>query len=151
VLVYRICREAYRALDGEGARVYGGRWNERGVAVVYTSSSLSLAALEGLVHLDPTEVPDDLVALTIQVPDDLSSTSITVTDLPADWAQVVEHPACVALGTQWAKAGGTAVLRVPSAPVPEDENILLNPAHAELSRVAVVGQRPYTYDPRLLS
>ena len=149
--VYRICRAPYRALDGEGARRYGGRWNEPGVAVVYTASSLSLAALEGLVHLDPGEVPDDLLAQTIDVPDDVITQTVRVADLPSGWAQMVEHPACRALGTEWARAGATAGLRVPSAPVPDERNVLLNPAHPEFARIIVLAERAFTYDPRLLS
>ena len=117
---------------------------------MYTSSSLSLAALEGLVHLDASEVPADLVALTIDVPDDLSTERVTVAHLARDWAKVAEHPACVALGTRWARAGTSVVLRVPAAAAPEEENILLNPAHPEFGRVAVIAERPFSYDPRLL-
>lgn len=117
---------------------------------MHTSSSLSLAALEGLVHLDPSEVPADLVALTIEVPDDLSTERIRVADLPRDWARVAEHPACVTSGTRWARGGTSVVLRVPAAPAPEEDNILLNPAHAEFGRVAVIGERRFSYDPRPL-
>jgi RES domain-containing protein len=68
VLVWRITRAAYQALDGEGARLHGGRWNPEGVPVVYTSTTLSLAALEYLVHVDPEDVPGDLVAMRIRIP-----------------------------------------------------------------------------------
>lgn len=150
MLAYRICRAPYRALDGEGARRYGGRWTEPGHAVVYAASSAALAALEALVHMDPVEVPDDLMLLTIQLPDDIALSAIDLVDLPADWAKVPEHPACVAAGTAWAAAGTTVGCRVPSAPVPEERNLLLNPAHSDMSRVRVVRERPFVFDPRLL-
>lgn len=149
--VYRISRAPYRALDGEGARRDGGRWNEPGLAVVYTSSTVALAALETLVHLDPVEAPDDLVLLAVDVPDGLALDGIEAADLPGDWAQVAEHPACVAAGTAWARAGATVGCWVPSAPSPEDRNLLLNPAHPDMAGVRVVGARPFTFDPRLLA
>jgi RES domain-containing protein len=76
---------ALRGLDGEGARQAGGRWNHRGVAVVYTSATLSLAALEYFVHLDPADVPGDLVAIPAEIPDTLTRREITADSLPANW------------------------------------------------------------------
>src|SRR4051812_27242466 len=70
MIVWRLTRSAHRALDGEGARLNGGRWNTEGRVVVYTSTTLSLAALEYLVHLEPLLAPDDLVAMEIDLPDD---------------------------------------------------------------------------------
>ena len=69
---HRICRKAHRALDGEGARLYGGRWNSPGEAVVYASATLALAALEYLIHLDSSEAPLDLMAIRIAIPDDVA-------------------------------------------------------------------------------
>ena len=87
--LWRITREPYQALDGEGAKRNGGRWNSEGVPVVYLSPALSLAALEYLVHIDIEDVPDDLVALEIEVPDHASRETVRPEDLPADWNQ---HP-----------------------------------------------------------
>lgn len=150
MLVYRICRRAYQALDGEGARLYGGRWNTPGTALVYTSSSLALAALEYLVHVDPDLVPADLTALTIDVPDDAPIDTLSAKLLPADWARIPEHPACQLLGDEWTRRGVALALRVPSAPVPEEMNVLLNPRHSGAARVRVVAAREFAFDPRLL-
>jgi RES domain-containing protein len=150
VQVFRICRAAYRALDGEGARRYGGRWTEPGLTAVYTSTTRALAALEVLVHLDPAEAPRDLVLLTIEVPDDATMATVAVDDLPSGWTQVAEHPACQSRGSTWARGRRQVGLRVPAAPVPEEENVLLNPAHPDFSRVAIVAERPFRFDPRLL-
>lgn len=151
MLVWRITREAYQALDGEGARLNGGRWNSEGVAVVYTSTTLALAALEYLVHVDPEDVPEDLIAMQIQIPDGLADERVRASDLPADWKEVPDHPACLRCGNAWAKNAPTAVLRVPSAIVPEEENILLNPKHTDAERVAVVHTRAFAFDPRLIT
>lgn len=140
MLVWRICREAHQALDGEGARLHGGRWNSERVSVVYTSSTLALAALEYLVHVDIEDVPDDLVAMAIEVPD----------DLPPDWNQVLDHPACARIGDQWAAKGTVLLLLVPSAVVPEESNVLINPDHPRAGDVRMVSIRPFAFDSRLV-
>ena len=151
MLVWRITRAAHQALDGEGARLNGGRWNSEGVAVVYASSTLSLAALEYLAHVDPEDVPGDLVAMGVEVPDDLPDERIRASDLPPDWNRVPDHPACVDRGDAWARAARTPLLRVPSAIVPEEESVLLNPRHPDAARVGVDLTRPFAFDPRLLA
>jgi RES domain-containing protein len=149
VHVWRLTRRAHQALDGEGARLYGGRWNSEGVAVVYASATLALAALEYLVHVDPQDVPDDLVALRVDVPDAAAAETVAVADLPADWNTLDDHPACVARGDAWAAVGTALALRVPSAIVPEEGNVLLNPAHPGMRLVRVAAARPFAFDPRL--
>lgn len=149
MLVWRITREAHQALDGEGARLNGGRWNSEGVAVVYTSTTLALAALEYLAHVDPEEVPGDLVAMRIEIPEGLSEERVLESDLPAGWNEVPDHPSCIKRGDAWAKTAATAVLRVPSAIVPEEENILVNPGHADAARILVAHTRAFAFDPRI--
>ena len=85
VRVWRLCKKAHAAFDGEGARRAGGRWNRRGTAVVYASQTLSLAALELLVHADPVLLPDDLVAVPAEVPEALAIESVDAGALPRDW------------------------------------------------------------------
>jgi RES domain-containing protein len=121
------------------------------VPVVYTSSTLSLAALEYLVHVQIEDVPDDLVSLEIDVPDDAGMEQIEIFDLPDDWNQVPDHPACTDLGDEWAASSLGLVLRVPSAIIPHESNVLLNPLHPEMSRVKVVAVREFAFDPRLLA
>lgn len=147
---WRIAREAYRALDGEGARQAGGRWNSVGVPVVYASSTLSLAALEYLVHIDIEDVPDDLVATRIDVPDEAPSLEVQLDELPRDWYRVEDHPACVAIGDRWANAADALLLKVPSAIIPEELNVLINPAHPDAEGLHVSSSRRFAFDPRLL-
>lgn len=148
--LHRICRAAYRALDGEGARLYGGRWNEPGRPVVYTSATLSLAALEYLVHVDAELAPTDLVALALELPDDVAMETVDAAALPAGWERGPEPAACRALGDAWLRAGRAVALRVPAAPVPEEWNVLLDPRHADFARVRVVAERAFAFDPRLV-
>jgi RES domain-containing protein len=147
---HRICRKAHRALDGEGARRYGGRWNSPGQPVVYASSTLALAALEFLVHLDSSEAPQDLLAIRIVVPDDLAITELPPRALPARWHRYPAPHACRAAGDAWLAARKTAVLQVPAAPVPEEWNVLLNPRHPEFHRVKLVAERRFYFDQRLI-
>lgn len=150
MLVWRIARKAHQEPGGKGAELYGGRWNSEAVPVVYTSSTLALAALEYLAHVDLEDVPDDLVAMSIEVPDDAERETVTVAGLPADWARVPDHAACAALGDDWVGRGAALVLRLPSAVVPEELNVLINPAHRRAADVAVASTRPFAFDPRLL-
>ena len=150
MLVYRICRRQFQALDGEGGRLYGGRWNTPGTPLVYAAGTLALAALEYLVHVDPGDVPPDLVALTIEVPDDAPVDRVLPTALPEDWARLPEHPACQTLGDAWARSSAALAIRVPSALVPEEENVLLNPRHPDAVRVRVLAKRDFAFDPRLI-
>lgn len=149
MIVWRLARRAYAALDGEGARLAGGRWNSRGRPVVYTSSSLSLAALELLVHTDVPLVPPDLVAFEIEIPERTVIESVEVTDLLDGW-RVPGNPQCRAIGDRWLTGAGAPVLRVPSAVVPEEPNLIINPRHAGASAIRVVRQRPFSFDARLL-
>lgn len=150
MIVWRLTRSAFRTLDGEGARLAGGRWNTEGRAVVYASSTLALAALEYLVHVDPEDVPDDLVALRVELPAGAREKRVDPTDLPPDWNRVPDHPACRALGDRWIEAGAALALRVPSAIVPEEENVLLDPRHPDAGRLKITRQRRFAFDPRLL-
>lgn len=148
--LWRIARAPHQALDGEGARRNGGRWNSEGVPVVYASYALSLAALEYLVHVDIEDAPADLVALEIEVPDGASQDEVRKEDLPEGWTRAEDQPACVAAGDAWAEAGESLLLVVPSAIIPQERNVLLNPRHAEAGGVRIVSSEPFCFDPRLV-
>lgn len=150
-LVWRITRRPYaeRAFDGEGARLYGGRWNRPGEAVVYTSESLSLAALEYFVQLDPDTAPGDLVAVAAELPPGLEIRALDPADLPAGWRSYPAVEALQELGTAWVRAGETAALSVPSAVIPRERNLLLNPAHPALAALRALPPEPFSFDPRM--
>ncbi len=147
---WRLAREPFQELDGEGARLYGGRWNSIGTPVVYTSSTLSLATLEMLVHVDPEDLPKDLVALRIAVSGKASSEQVRRDDLPDDWADVSDHPACREVGDAWVSRGTSLVLRVPSAIIWEEESLLVDPRHPDFEKLQVVSARPFRFDRRLV-
>jgi|RhiMetdeSRZDD1v2_1073273.scaffolds.fasta_scaffold2531680_1 RES domain-containing protein len=149
MVVWRLARLAHAKLDGEGARLAGGRWNTQGRAAVYTSSRLSLAALELLVHTDVPLVPSDLVAFEIEIPEAIAVETVEVGQLPKDW-RIPGHPTCRSIGDTWLAEERTAVLRVPSAVVPEEWNYIINPAHRAAKPIQIVGRRKFAFDSRLL-
>lgn len=148
---WRICRARYAAgaYSGRGAADYGGRWNGPGIPVVYTSSSLSLATLEYLVNIDAGELPSDLVVIPAQIPDDVAIARVEARDLPADWRSSPSPVRLKDIGEGWLRKSETAVLYVPSVVIPEESNILLNPAHPQFAKVLIGKPRRFVFDPRI--
>src|SRR5947208_5084950 len=120
-------RHAATAFSGEGAARTGGRWNSRGVPVVYTSCTKALAALESLVHLN-APVRFKYVGFRIKFEAALVETFLA-TALPADWQAEPPPPATKALGDAWVRESRSAVLALPSVIISDELNYLLNPAH----------------------
>ena len=149
--VWRLCKRRYAvsAFDGDGARRYGGRWNPPGLRVVYTSETISLAALEALVHVDPPEAPEDLVVICVDIPDDIGVTDLTARMLPRTWRSTPAPARLQQLGATWVRAASTAVLSVPSVVVPQERNYLLNPAHPDFARIQLGRPKAFSIDPRL--
>lgn len=147
--IWCLARAVSEPLDGEGARLYGGRWNREGTALVYTSDHLSLSVLEQLVHLSPEDAPDDLTAFEIEVPEDLLVESVDVADLPEDWDHVADHPACQQIGELWVQKDSSPVLEVPSAVLPIEKNYLINPHHPTAGSIEIAKARAFHFDERL--
>ena len=142
-------KHAARAFSGEGAAKNGGRWNSRGVRVVYTSSTKSLAALETLVHLNP-QVRFKYVAIRIKFPDALVEI-VPAKALPSDWRVEPPSPSSQRVGDAWVLAARSAVLAAPSVIVSGEPNFLLNPAHPDFKKIAIGKPERFTFDPRLLA
>ena len=147
---WRICKAKLSgtAFTGEGAFLYGGRWNSPGVRMVYLAQSPSLATLEMLVHLDASEL---LAAYRLceAVFDDRLVETLDPATLPKNWRRSPAPVALQRLGDEWTASMRSAVLRVPSAIVPGESNYLLNPAHPDSTDVTAGKMRPYEFDPRL--
>jgi RES domain-containing protein len=146
---WRIVKAKYAetAFSGEGAAKVGGRWNSRGQWVVYTSGSLSLAALEMLVHLNPP-VSFRWVAIPCEF-DESFVERIEPTALPKTWRQYPAPGSIRVVGDAWLKEARSAVLAVPSVIVPREWNYLLNPAHPDFGRLAIGEAEPFAFDERL--
>ena len=139
-------KHAATAFRGEGAWLYGGRWNSAGTSVVYTSGSQALAALESLVHLNPPVIFKYL-AIPIEFDDALVE---KVAALPADWTEEPPPPATKAIGDLWVKKARSAVLELPSVIILGEPNYLLNPAHPDFQKIIIGKPQPFSFDPRLL-
>ena len=150
VQLWRICRAKYAesAFSGEGSFRYPGRWNEQGVRMVYTSSSLALAALETFVHLDFVDEPDSLVSISAVLPPNAKLQTLTATSLPPDWNDLKPF-STRALGTAWLRSGRSLGLRVPSVMVRGEWNVLLNPAHRQFSSIIILQPQSWHFDSRM--
>ncbi len=147
--VWRITTTAHAAFEGKGARRYGSRWTPKGVAVVYTSATLSLAALERFVHTDPDLEPADLIAVPVDTDDSTPVQSLDMASLPVDWRTYPAPESLARLGADWVTEARTAILEVPSAVVPHERNYLLNPAHLDFQRLLIGPSEPFSFDPRM--
>ena len=138
ISAWRICRRVHADLSGEGARLYGGRWNRPGRPVVYLAEHPALAILEVRVHLDlPLELlPDDYVLMHVSLPDEPPAEAMGAIDTITD-------------GDAWLASRTSAVRRVPSLLAPHSSNFLLNPLHPRAAEAAIVEIEPYRFDPRL--
>lgn len=147
--LWRIASARFPALDGEGARLWGGRWDSSGVPVVHTASNASLAVLETLVWVDPEDVPADLALYEIVLPDTIEPERVRLDDLPNGWTEP-GSPACLERGDAWLAAATSAALIVPSAVLPEETNVLVNTRHPDARRVRIAATRAFSFDLRLL-
>lgn len=139
------------AMSGAGAASLGGRWNARGTAVVYSSTAISLAALETLAHLADAAAIRDSFLVKFAVPDEvwIKRKTVTMAALPLTWLAQPPGPTSVNFGNSWLVANTEAVMLVPSVIIPEEYNALINPAHPESAHIHATVVRQFMYDPRL--
>lgn len=151
MLVFRIARKEHiRDLTGTGARLYGGRWNHPGTALVYASETRSLATVEFLVHVHLPGAPSDLGIAAIEIPDDAAPEHVGVSSLPGNWRDYPAPLELAELGTSWARSNRGLLLRVPSAVVDNEYNILINPTHPDIAKVTLIEVQGYRFDKRLV-
>ncbi len=148
--LWRMCRQVHaaKAFSGEGARLYGGRWNSTSVKMVYTSTSLALAAIETFVHLEPNLQPDDLVSIECELPDEIETERLDVRSLPHHW-QIMGDESLRKFGDAWIRTGQTLSLYVPSAAIRGEWNILINPDHALFRKLKIGEPKPFQFDLRM--
>jgi len=149
VRVWRIASAAHAAFDGEGARRYGSRWTPKGLRAVFTSATLSLAALERFVNTDPDLEPDELVAIAVDIEPNLRRATVADADLQPDWRMYPPPPALALIGERWLRASTSVVLSVPSVVIPNERNFVLNPAHSNFRGLTIHPSEPFSFDPRM--
>lgn len=155
VSLWRIATDAreYEAddLSGKGAEKSGGRWNRPGLPVVYSASTIALACLETFVHLNAGGLPLNRTLVRIEVPDALwaARDRLRLQDLRVGWNALPESKVSLDIGDAWLKNGTSAILEVPSAIVPEESVLLINPANSRASEIRAFKIRPWIYDGRM--
>ena len=143
-------RHSANAFDGEGARRYGGRWNSVGSAIVYTSDFLATAALELMVNMiDYSEMIQHYVRIKVDIPSELMM-SIKLESLPETWQENPAPAVIQNIGDEWVANGPSAVLKAPSAVIPEHYSYLLNPNHKDFSAIGIHEPLPFSFDSRLM-
>lgn len=152
MIFFRLIKTQYasEAWTGNGAKQYGGRWNHKGHPTLYVATSVSLAALEVLVHVSNESILDEYTLFSIEIPDDEVS-YITEDFLPADWRQDPAPVSTMDLGTGWLQSGEGAALIIPSSMIPMENNAVLNPQHPAFKGfLPSVQKLPFAFDHRLI-
>jgi len=149
--VWRISKKKYAAtaFSGEGAKLVGGRWNSQGNSIVYTSATLSLAALETFIHMEIEDAGNMLVSISAEIPDNIEFETVQESELLPDWRTTPAPSVLASIGDNWFTSKLTAVLIVPSAIIPRENNYLLNPFHPDFSKIIIYPEESFVIDKRL--
>ena len=149
MLVYRICLAQYA--DYLKASGRAARWNANHTKVIYTSSSLSLACLENVVHRSYLGLNQNFRCLTIEIPDDLKLSEVKIAELKPDWMDFSSLPYTQEIGTEWIKSLKTPILKVPSSIIFQENNFLINPSHPSFDEISIKANEPFVFDNRIKS
>ncbi len=149
--LFRLCREKYALpFSGVGASLVGGRWNSRGVEVIYTAENRSLAMAEVIVHFTLATRPLDYVMLTIEVPENISKDRVEEKSLPENWNAFPHIKGTQQIGDRFILEQKNCLLYVPSAITQGDYNILINPRHKDFKKIKVKSIEPFPFNERLV-
>ena len=147
--VYRIGRTKFAAdLSGEGAKLFGGRWNHKLIPCIYTSESRALALLEYTVNINIEEIPRALSITTFEIPSS-GIELITEDKLPGNWKRAPAPSSTKELGTHLLKTSTNFIFKIPSSVIPEEYNYLLNPLHPDSKNFKMVEIKDFSYDVRI--
>jgi len=147
--VWRLFPGRFRdsAFTGVGGLYAARRWNHLGTPMVYTATSRALAALEFFVNLEPNEAPEDLLIAEASLPHECIE-ALDLKLLPRNW-KALNNLRCRDLGSAWAASLRSVALKVPSAVVDGDWNLLLNPKHPDFAKAEIGPVKPFRFDERL--
>ena len=147
--VWRIAQRKY-ALDRlcAGSALYGGRWNPVGLPALYCGASIAICALEKFVHVGSAPLPP-LVLVAVDLPDQGKIFSPTASKLPPGWDELPTSASAQSLGREWLELGDALAMRVPSAVLLEESNVILNPRHPDFEHVVLTVVRPFSFDQRM--
>ncbi len=147
MIVYRLATQKYaNDVSGEGASIYGGRWNPIGIKALYASQNISLCILEILVRTQKKINPPGYQLVTIELPE-AHMTTIRLAGLKQGWKQHVEYTQWI--GEEFLKENKLLIMQVPSAIVEKENNFLVNPLHKSFGRVKILSIEALDLDKRL--
>lgn len=150
MIVYRLSRAKYcQDLSGRGAELSGGRWNSKGIALVYTSSSRALCVTEIAVHMPLGIIPKDYFLITVFIPDDVPMSIYNEKNLPSDWDSLPHGNITQQIGDRFVNESKFLVMKVPSAVVQGDYNYIINPRHKMMNKVKIKNIEAFRFDERL--
>ena len=148
VRLWRIVTGPHPVWSGEGARLYGQRWNPPGFAAIYTGTSFAVALTELLVHANRRSPPSGARFVEASVPDDVSRETFDSASLPG-WDDPHDVSIAQAFGRDWIRSGRSALLVVPSVVTGgRDTNVVVDPAHPDAAHISAVPETPVALDPR---
>jgi RES domain-containing protein len=150
VRLYRITKTQYiNDLSGEGSRLYGGRWNKAGDAMLYFSQNLSLSLLEIIVHVDYAQLPLDYSFLEVEIPDSNIKKIQSIDFIEPKWSTEKAVNQLQMLGSNWLKKKESLAMMVPSAVMNQENNIIVNPFHKDFEKLKIIRTDKMDFDPRL--
>ena len=150
MVVYRLARKAFKDdLKGIGAEKFGGRWNNIGVPLVYACQHRSLALLEIAAHIQLTYLPQDFYMVELEIPDSVIHI-VSENQLPYRWMENPHNSLTQSFGDAFVKRNTTLALRVPSAIVKQEFNLLINPNHPDAHKIEIISKERLAFDPRIV-
>lgn len=147
--LWRIVTGPHPIWSGEGARLFGQRWNPPGLSAIYTGTSFAVCLVEMLVHANRTTPPSAARSVAAEVPDDVSR-ELFDPALHRGWDDPLDPSIAQAFGKSWIEARRSALLIVPSVVTGgRDTNVVVNPDHPDAARISVGAELKVTLDARL--
>jgi RES domain-containing protein len=150
MIVYRICKSEYTFnLSGKGAEKYGGRWNSKGVPMVYTGQTIALCTTEIAVHTPLGIIPNNYMLISLEIPEEIQIQEINISELPKNWRLTPYTANTQNIGDKFITEKKFPVLKIPSAVVQGENNFLLNPNHLDFQKIKILSTESFSFDKRL--
>jgi len=150
MIVFRLSKSIHsKDLSGKGAEKFGGRWNSKGVALLYASDSRALCTAEIAVHTPLGNLPLDYELTLILIPDHVIIPELELSELPEDWKSIPHSHSTQEIGDRFVADQKFLAYKVPSAVVQGEFNYLINPAHSDFKSISIEKTEPFNFDKRL--
>lgn len=150
MIVFRLSSSKYaKDLSGKGAEKSGGRWNSKGIALVYTGQSRALCTAEIAVHTPLGNIPLGYEIISIEIPDSIHIKELSEKEIPKDWKSMPHSHSTQLIGDKFVNHAKFLVIKVPSVVVQGEFNYLINPHHTNFKLIRITSIEPFTFDERL--